>query len=142
MPRRKKRRAKPDQRNTIKSAKRHTLLSRDELLSELRRRQVSEIGTKRYRAKRIVRDNVVPISKKKWRHRLKITYPAVFGLNKLRPVARVKTVRKYASMTPDQRMVCVRRAMRRAVMFSIRKAGRGIGGPKKRRLRPDSKVRC
>lgn len=52
----------------------------------------------------------------------KVTYPLSLDLKKL--------------------VICGRRAMKREVLFAIKKAGRGKAGPKKRRYTEDSKVRC
>lgn len=42
----------------------------------------------------------------------------------------------------NTRRICTRRVDRRNALFALRIAGRGKGGPKSRRMTPESKVRC
>lgn len=43
---------------------------------------------------------------------------------------------------PNRVMVCKRRRVRREVLFTLRKIGKGKGGPKKRRLSVTSQIKC
>lgn len=45
-------------------------------------------------------------------------------------------------INPRRIVVCTKRAARREVLFALKRAGRGKGGPKDKRYTEDSRVRC
>lgn len=73
--------------------------------------------------------------------------PVRYKLVKPKGATNEKLYRDYTTFRvgfhqPERVPVCSRRKNRRNVLFSIGKAGKGIRGPKRRRLTTESSIRC